>query len=191
MNLYSHQQSSFPSHPELGRPQSQKSFHIFITQCHTKRRLAWAVASWALFWYDNDKKSKYLLFAWHHSYDACHEKTDLKVFVVVIPKEGWVCPSSFWHDTDFSRKWSMTSAESNSEKSVSYQKKDGHSMTATKTLMSVFSWHASYLFAGCVYCSLCSLGEACSALCLCENTKWYRNSYSMTLIMLIYVIYYQ
>ncbi len=22
--------------------------------------------------------------------DACHEKTDLKVFVVVIPKEGWV-----------------------------------------------------------------------------------------------------
>ncbi len=23
------------------------------------------------------------------SSDACHEKTDLKVFVVVIPKEGW------------------------------------------------------------------------------------------------------
>ncbi len=22
-------------------------------------------------------------------YEACHEKTDLKVFVVVIPKEGW------------------------------------------------------------------------------------------------------
>ncbi len=22
-------------------------------------------------------------------FDACHEKTDLKVFVVVIPKEGW------------------------------------------------------------------------------------------------------
>ncbi len=22
-------------------------------------------------------------------YDACHEKTDLKVFVVVMPKEGW------------------------------------------------------------------------------------------------------
>ncbi len=21
--------------------------------------------------------------------DACHEKTDLKVFVIVIPKEGW------------------------------------------------------------------------------------------------------
>ncbi len=30
--------------------------------------------------------------------DARHEKTDLKVFVVVIPKEGWA-----WHDTDFSR----------------------------------------------------------------------------------------
>ena len=22
-------------------------------------------------------------------WDVCHEKTDLKVFVVVIPKEGW------------------------------------------------------------------------------------------------------
>ncbi len=22
-------------------------------------------------------------------YEVCHEKTDLKVFVVVIPKEGW------------------------------------------------------------------------------------------------------
>ena len=29
-------------------------------------------------------------------YEVCHEKTDLKVFVVVIPKEGW-------YDTDFFR----------------------------------------------------------------------------------------
>ena len=29
-------------------------------------------------------------------YDAHHEKTDLKVFVVVIPR-----PSFFWYDTDF------------------------------------------------------------------------------------------
>ncbi len=28
--------------------------------------------------------------------DVRHEKTDLKVFVVVIPKEG-----PFWYDTDF------------------------------------------------------------------------------------------
>ncbi len=39
--------------------------------------------------------------------DARHEKTDLKVFVVVvvIPKEGWAQPphpSFFWYDTDFS-----------------------------------------------------------------------------------------
>ena len=33
--------------------------------------------------------------------DACHKKTDLKVFVVVIPKEGWPHPSFFWYDTDF------------------------------------------------------------------------------------------
>ncbi len=24
-----------------------------------------------------------------YTFDVCHEKTDLKVFVVVIPKEGW------------------------------------------------------------------------------------------------------
>ncbi len=35
--------------------------------------------------------------------DACHEKTDLKVFVVVIPKEGLVGPhqSFFGYDTDY------------------------------------------------------------------------------------------
>ena len=31
--------------------------------------------------------------------DACHEKTDLEFFVVVIPKEGWH-QSFFWYDTD-------------------------------------------------------------------------------------------
>ena len=31
--------------------------------------------------------------------DACHEKTDLKVFVVVVVV--WPCPSFFGHDTDF------------------------------------------------------------------------------------------
>ncbi len=35
-------------------------------------------------------------------FDAHHEKTDLKVFVIVIPKEGWwPLPSFFWHDTNF------------------------------------------------------------------------------------------
>ena len=28
-------------------------------------------------------------------YDVCHEKTDLKVFVVVIPKEGWARAAAF------------------------------------------------------------------------------------------------
>ncbi len=38
-------------------------------------------------------------------HDARHEKTDLKAFVVVIPKKdgrAWPRPSFFWHDTDFS-----------------------------------------------------------------------------------------
>ncbi len=53
-------------------------------------------------------------------FDACHKKTDLKVFVVVVPKEGWALL--------FKNICHMMSAESNSEKSVSYQKKDarGH-----------------------------------------------------------------
>ncbi len=25
----------------------------------------------------------------HENFEVCHEKIDLKVFVVVIPKEGW------------------------------------------------------------------------------------------------------
>ena len=46
--------------------------------------------------------------------DSHHQKTDLKVFNgVVIPKEGW--PSFFGYK----------SKDSNSKKSVSYQKKDG------------------------------------------------------------------
>ena len=64
--------------------------------------------------------------------DACHEKTDLIVFVVVMAKEG--CPSFFWHDTDFSRIYDVSRVKGGiivndtspkSEKSVSYQKKDG------------------------------------------------------------------
>ena len=27
---------------------------------------------------------------YHYTSDVCHEKTDVKVFVVFIPKEGWV-----------------------------------------------------------------------------------------------------
>ncbi len=69
-----------------------------------------------------------------------HEKTDLKVFVVVIPKEGW-------YDTDFSEFDSADIIDYILKKSVSYQKKDGRGhtrpsffgMTTTKTLRSVFS----------------------------------------------------
>ncbi len=33
--------------------------------------------------------------------DTRHEKTDIKVFVDVIPKEGrWLRPSFFWYDND-------------------------------------------------------------------------------------------
>ncbi len=37
-----------------------------------------------------------------HAYDVCHEKTDLKIFVIVIPKEGQACVAApillvVWH----------------------------------------------------------------------------------------------
>ena len=44
------------------------------------------------------------VFLQHTPHDVCHKKTDLKVFVVVISKEGWArvaVPSFFWYDTDF------------------------------------------------------------------------------------------
>ena len=55
--------------------------------------------------------------------DVRHEKTDLKVFVVVIPKEGWA-RIFFWYDTDFLeynylnhsqgyRSWSPTKVHKN------------------------------------------------------------------------------
>ncbi len=52
------------------------------------------------------------------THDACHEKTDLKVFVVVIP-------SFFWYDTDFSEFDSADIIDYILEKLVSYQKKYG------------------------------------------------------------------
>ncbi len=81
---------------------------------------------------------------------ACHEKTDLRVFVVVMPKEGWPRPSFFWYDTDFSEFDSAVIIGYILEKSVSCQKKDGRShpsfgMTTTKTLSSVFLWRMSIL----------------------------------------------
>ncbi len=62
------------------------------------------------------------------TYDACHEKQILMSLLLSYQKKGgrtWPHPSFFWHDTDFSRIYSMMSAETNSEKSVSYQKEDG------------------------------------------------------------------
>ncbi len=65
----------------------------------------------------------------------------------MTPKEGWAClaarhPSFGMTPTfrEYNQNKSMMSAESNSEKSVSYQKKDpSFGMTTTKTLRSVFS----------------------------------------------------
>ncbi len=52
-----------------------------------------------------------------------HEKIDLNVFVVVIPKEGWA--RMVWYDTDLSEFDSADIIEYILEKSVSYKKKDG------------------------------------------------------------------
>ena len=50
--------------------------------------LRWSDASQAFFWYDIDKYLKTHSSAMRLIIHARHEKTDLKVFVVVTPKEG-------------------------------------------------------------------------------------------------------
>ncbi len=63
------------------------------------------------------------------TYDARHEKADLKVFVVVIPKEGctWMVAPILLPWPILLKSWCHTKT------------------TTTKTLRSVFLWRASYL----------------------------------------------
>ncbi len=72
--------------------------------------------------------------------DTCHEKTDLKVFVVVIPKEGWareVAPILLWvwhwllenMIYEVKRLKFRNFVATGDKKSVSYQKKDGRGHT--------------------------------------------------------------
>ena len=79
-------------------------------------------------------------------FDARHKKTDLKVFVVVIPKEGWARPFDSADIKDHILK-----------KLVSCHKKDGRGHARPSffwhdndnDLFSVFSWHKSFGFVAC------------------------------------------
>ena len=85
------------------------------------------------------------------TYDARHEKTDLKVFVVVIPKEGWARVAApilllVWH-----RLWENIVYDGSRVKfwKVGVMRMRTHpsfGMKTTKTLRSLLSWHASYVF---------------------------------------------
>ncbi len=72
--------------------------------------------------------------------DVRHEKTDLTVFVVVIPEEGWACMAALFFEFK-----SFGFIDHVLQKSVSYQKTHAHpsfGTTTTKTLRSVFLWRA-------------------------------------------------
>ena len=76
-----------------------------------------------------------------------HEKTDLKFFVVVIPKEGWARLAvpillSVWHR--HLRIWLYWHHRLYSWK-VGVMPKEGWAWPRTPTLKSVFSWHAQYM----------------------------------------------
>ncbi len=62
---------------------------------------------WNLLITGNDNSSfPFSLMAKTLLFNAHYEKTDLMVFVVVIPKKdgrAWLCPTFFWYDTDFLR----------------------------------------------------------------------------------------
>ncbi len=83
---------------------------------------------------------------------ARHRKTDLKIFVVVIPREGLVGgprQSFFWYDTDY-KIYFVKIADYKSK--VSVIPKEGlagpanpsFGRTTTKILRSVFPWHRLY-----------------------------------------------
>ncbi len=94
--------------------------------------------------------------------DTCcgHEKTDLKILVVVIPKEGWArvaAPSLLlvwhrlfriwlcWHHRLYSRKVSVMPNEGWARPCAPIAH-PSFGMTTTKTLRSVFSWRASPVY---------------------------------------------
>ncbi len=91
----------------------------------------------------------------HHRHDDTrHEKTDLKVFVIVIPKEGWACVALpilllVWHR--LFRIWVNWLHRSYSLK-VGVIPKEGWArphapillLVTTKTLSSVLLWRASW-----------------------------------------------
>ena len=84
------------------------------------------------------------LLIYHHEitiYDACHKKTDLKVFVVVIPKDGWVrvaVPILLLYDTDIPEFDSADIIDYIFEKPVSCQKKDGHGLYSRDVHLILF-----------------------------------------------------
>ncbi len=76
--------------------------------------------------------------------EVCHEKTDLKVFVVVVPKEGWARPRT----TPTFREYNLWCQQSQVLKSRCHTKRrmgkatrahPSFGMTMTKTLRCVFS----------------------------------------------------
>ncbi len=75
--------------------------------------------------------------------DARHEKTDLKVSLVVIPKEGWARPPTFQNFIDWCLHWLDRGASRVSVPLSSDSKLTCLGMTTTKTLRSVFSWRSS------------------------------------------------
>ncbi len=89
-----------------------------------------------------------------YAIDMCHEKPDLKVFVVVIPKEGWACMAApillwVWHRLQNiiyqgSRGIFYGRCQTHRRMEMATRAHPSFDMTTTKTLGSVFSWRASY-----------------------------------------------
>ncbi len=118
----------------------------------------------------------------YKKHDVRHEKTDHKVFVVVMPKEGWAHVATpilllTWHrlfeniiyDVSRVKLWK-----------VGVIPKEGSffCMTKTKTLRSVFLWHASYNMYKEVCWRMCSEDEQWDSVVFYKRTmasKWLGN----------------
>ncbi len=63
-------------------------FFLVCNQCHLFNYGKEEMFTSALL-RDNSPAERHAFNMFHSIHEVCHEKTDLKVFVVVIPKEGW------------------------------------------------------------------------------------------------------
>ena len=98
--------------------------------------------------YSCDEIHHNLRAEYHTHSDVRHEKTDLKVFVVVITKEGWACLVWHWLFENIVYDVSQilkSRCHTKIRMGAAMRAHPSFGMTTTNTLRYVFLWRASYV----------------------------------------------